>query len=93
MGSGVYFVQCVVLPSQHITKPMGVNEASLNVDKYDNQNKVCISHQFLISNCTPSYLITINDAYIQVNMLVCTKAAIKKDHKSLARDQNSHITP
>ena len=40
MGSDIYFVHCVVLPSQHITEPMGVNEASLNVDKYDNQNKL-----------------------------------------------------
>ena len=48
MGSGIYFVHCVVLPSQHITQPMGVNEARLNVDKYDNQIKVSISHQFVV---------------------------------------------
>ena len=77
MGSGVYFFHCVVLPNRHITEHMGVNEASLNVDKYDNHNKVRISHQFLISDCTPSYLMTINDAYIQANTLVCTKTAIK----------------
>ena len=63
MGSGIYFVHCVVLASRHITEPMGVNEASLNVDKYDNQNKVNISHQFLVSDCTLNYLMTINDAY------------------------------
>ena len=78
MGFGVYFVHCVVLPNQHITEPMGVNEASFNVDKYDNQNKVCISHQFLIPDCSPSYLMIINDAYIQASTLVCTKTAIKK---------------
>ena len=78
MGSGVYFVHCVVLPNRHITEPMGVNETSLNVDKYDNQNKVSISHQFLISDCSPSYLMAINDAYIQANTLVCTKTVIKK---------------
>ena len=63
MVSGIYLVHCVVLPSRHIIEPMGVNEASLNVDKYDNQNKVSINHQFLISDCALNYLMTINNAY------------------------------
>ena len=46
----------------YVTEPMGVNEASLNVNKYGNQNKVSISHQFLISDCTLNYLMTISDA-------------------------------
>ena len=71
MGSGIYFVHCVVLPSQHITEPMGVYEARLNVDKYDNQIKVSISHQFLVSDCTLNYLMTINDAYSSQHVKSC----------------------
>ena len=55
---------------------MGVNEAGLNLDKYDN-NKVSVNHQFLISDCAASYLMTINDACIQANTLICTKTAMK----------------
>ena len=62
----------------HITEPMGINEASLNVDKYDNQNKVSISHQFLISDCTLNYLMTINDAHSSKHVGLYAKTAIKK---------------
>ena len=63
MGYGVYFIHCIVLPSWYIIESMSVIEAGFNVDKYNNQIKFSVSHQFLTSDCTQNYLMSKNDAY------------------------------